>query len=69
MVDFLCGATGGSDEHKHIISKIARVIIAGNSVAAPDRLQGELFGVRGVSHFLFHLIIFRACDLATWLLW
>lgn len=47
MVDYLCGATGSSEEHFHIVSKILRMVIAGNSVAAPDRLEGELFGVRG----------------------
>jgi hypothetical protein len=52
MVDYLCGATGGSDEHEHIVSKIMRVVIAGNHVSAPDRLGGELFGVRGVSYDL-----------------
>jgi hypothetical protein len=49
MVDYLCGAVGGSQENDYIASKVVRVIIAGNSVAAPDRLSGELFGVRGVS--------------------
>ncbi|KAL0481811.1 DNA polymerase delta subunit 2 [Acrasis kona] len=46
MIDYICGVVGGSEDHEQS-AKIIRVIFAGDSVSAPDRMEGEIFGVRG----------------------
>lgn len=45
-VDFITGAAGCTEEQRDIISKIARVVIVGNSVSPPE-VQMDMFGTQG----------------------